>query len=188
MKPASIIFRGVPNKIIQRNLAAQVKRENLNVYVRCEKGGSMNQEAMLDYVADNFGLAESANSLEEGNGGVENTAKNMLIMDSHRAHITDKVKMLCKQNKLALAIIPGGYTPVLQPLDVGVNRSFKSKMRQKWTHWMWQAVKRDSNTPRNKAGKIKPPSRIQLCRWVHQCCSEVSTQVMANSFRKVFLG
>lgn len=66
MKPASIIFRGVPNKIIQRNLTAQVKRENLNVYVRCEKGGSMNQEAMLDYVADNFGLAESVDSLEEG--------------------------------------------------------------------------------------------------------------------------
>ena len=33
---------------------------------------------------------------------------------------------------MELAIIPGGLTKELQPLDVGVNRVFKVKLRAAW--------------------------------------------------------
>ena len=184
MKPARVIFKGVPNKRIQKSLAAQVMKEKLNLHVSCQKGGSMNEQAMEEYLQDNFGLPDHEQNSELIDSSGMMHAKSMLVMDSHRAHLTNKIKQLCKKNRLIPAIIPGGYTPVLQPLDVGVNRSFKTKMRHKWTKWIWDAVK----SKNSHAANIKPPSRIQLCRWVHESCNELSSRVISNSFRKVFIG
>jgi hypothetical protein len=63
----------------------------------------------------------------------------LLIMDSCKAHLTDGVKKLFK-NPAKIAVIPGGLTKVLQPLDLCVNRSFKPLIRKKWERCM---VKRD---------------------------------------------
>uniref|UniRef100_A0A1A8DN46 DDE-1 domain-containing protein n=1 Tax=Nothobranchius kadleci TaxID=1051664 RepID=A0A1A8DN46_NOTKA len=52
----------------------------------------------------------------------------MLICDSMRAHLTDAVKIQVKRMNTELTIIPGGLTKELQPLDIGMNRSFKAKV------------------------------------------------------------
>ena len=56
--------------------------------------------------------------------------RKMLVMDSHRSHMTDAVKTACKQHNIDIVMIPGGCTKYLQPLDLTVNRSFKSKLKQ----------------------------------------------------------
>ncbi|GFS75232.1 pogo transposable element with KRAB [Trichonephila clavipes] len=57
-------------------------------------------------------------------------SKGVLIMDSMRAHIKDSVKAEAKKNIGAeLSVTPGGLTTILQPLDISVNRSFKSHVR-----------------------------------------------------------
>ena len=53
----------------------------------------------------------------------------MLILDSFRGHLTDQVKHACDENNIVRAVIPGGLTPYCQPLDLTVNRSFKSLLR-----------------------------------------------------------
>jgi hypothetical protein len=40
-----------------------------------------------------------------------------------------------------LAIIPGRLTKKIQPLDLSVNKSFKSKLRSTWERWMMTGVK-----------------------------------------------
>ena len=57
-------------------------------------------------------------------------AKKLLIMDSAPAHKTEAVKQLCKRLNFDIAMIPGGLTDQLQPLDISVNRSFKSKFKK----------------------------------------------------------
>ena len=49
-------------------------------------------------------------------------------MDSFSAHKTDIVKQRFCEKKTDLAVIPGGLTSRLQPLDVSLNRSFKAKV------------------------------------------------------------
>jgi hypothetical protein len=56
--------------------------------------------------------------------------RNILIMDSFRGHLTQDVRDACQQSRAIPAIIPGGLTSHLQPLDLTVNRSFKSKLKQ----------------------------------------------------------
>jgi hypothetical protein len=84
--------------------------------------------------------------------------KSLLIMDSCRAHITDDTKrLLSKYSKLA--IIPGGLTKKIQPLDLSVNKSLKSKLCSTWERWMMTGVKNYT-----ESGKIKRVSYEEICR------------------------
>ena len=56
----------------------------------------------------------------------------LLVWDQFRAHKMEKVKEKLKTLKITQAMIPGGLTSVLQPLDVVINKPFKDRLRQKW--------------------------------------------------------
>jgi hypothetical protein len=49
--------------------------------------------------------------------------KTLLIMGSFSGHKTADVKNTCKDNNIGIMMIPGGYTGLLQPLDISVKRS-----------------------------------------------------------------
>jgi len=51
-----------------------------------------------------------------------------LVLDAFTAHRTDTVKRRFYRKNTDLAIIPGGLTSRLQPLDVLLNKSFKAKV------------------------------------------------------------
>jgi len=50
------------------------------------------------------------------------------VLDSFRGHTVDNVKNRLIEKNTNIAIIPGGCTSKLQPLDVSINKSFKSKV------------------------------------------------------------
>ena len=59
----------------------------------------------------------------------------MLVWDQFGAHLTDTIKARVK-SKTFQAVIPGGLTSILQPLDVVLNKPFKDRVREKWISWM----------------------------------------------------
>ncbi|EEC19228.1 POGO family transposase, putative [Ixodes scapularis] len=52
----------------------------------------------------------------------------MLVLDSFRGHIIDRVKKTVANAGCDLVIIPGGMTSILQPLDVVLNKPFKDRV------------------------------------------------------------
>ena len=57
--------------------------------------------------------------------------KTLLVLDSYAAHYTSEVrKHLEKYPNIHLAVIPGGLTPILQPLDFSVNAIFKRYIKE----------------------------------------------------------
>ena len=58
--------------------------------------------------------------------------RSILIWDMFRAYLTENVKNEASALKTDLAVIPGGLTSVLQPLDVGLNKPFKDRLKQGW--------------------------------------------------------
>ena len=50
--------------------------------------------------------------------------KSLLVWDSFKAHLTDKLKSQLKKGNSEYAVIPGGLTSIVQPLDVCVNKQF----------------------------------------------------------------
>jgi hypothetical protein len=97
-------------------------------------------------------------------------------MDSLKAHRTEKVKDRLKEVGLHYSIVPGGYTSKLQPLDVGIIKPFKDKIREYWGHWM----RGDS------LKKKKKPSYTTMCKWVSDAWKSVDRKVIVNSFKKAF--
>jgi len=51
-------------------------------------------------------------------------------MDSFRGHLTDPVKTRFNEKNTNFAVVPGGLTNKLQPLDVYIYKSFKNKVRK----------------------------------------------------------
>jgi DDE superfamily endonuclease len=55
----------------------------------------------------------------------------LLVLDAYAGHRTDDAKRLLQADNTDLAIIPGGMTSILQPLDVSINKPFKDRFKKK---------------------------------------------------------
>ena len=107
-----------------------------------------------------------------------NHEKSLLVWDSFRAHLTDEVKAALKQRKIDVAVIPGGLTPVLQPLDKCLNKPFKDSIRKKYLAWMISGP--FEYTP---SGKKKAPTRNLVLRWVNEAWQEIRAEMVVKSFK-----
>lgn len=103
----------------------------------------------------------------------------LLVCDQFRAHITESAKILAAELKTHLAVIPGGLTSQLQPLDVSINKPFKGFMREEWIKWI-EAPTHDF-TP---TGRMKRPSISTVCEWVKKSWQKVKTETIVKSFKK----
>jgi transposase-like protein len=104
--------------------------------------------------------------------------KSLLIYDSHRSHLTPEVKKIVEKYS-QLAVIPGGLTKKLQPLDLSANKSFKSKMRNKWEKWMVEGIHTFT-----KSGKMRRASYVDVCNWIVDSWKEVTPECIKNGFRR----
>ena len=103
----------------------------------------------------------------------------LLVWDQFRAHTTEATKKKLQQLKTKQAVIPGGLTSQLQPLDVCINKPFKGFVREEWGKWM--AAGNHDVTP---TGRIKRPSITQVCEWVKTSWDAVKEEVVVRSFKK----
>ena len=62
--------------------------------------------------------------------------RSLLVWDKFSAHLTEGVRKTLDDTKTDIAVIPGGLTSILQPLDVSLNKPFKDELRKRWTAWM----------------------------------------------------
>lgn len=95
-------------------------------------------------------------------------------MDSFRAHKTDSVKKELRKANADTAMIPGGCTSVLQPLDVSVNKVFKNLLRKSWVNFIQEEVailKEDSEH------RIRPPSKQKVVDWIGSAMEGLSTRI-----------
>ena len=60
---------------------------------------------------------------------LENT---LLIFDSTPIHFSLEVLKYLYNKEINYVLIPRGLTPILQPLDVSINKSFKEAMKHKY--------------------------------------------------------
>lgn len=103
----------------------------------------------------------------------------LLVMDSMRAHITDDVKDMLDTVNTTPAVIPGGMTKLLQPLDISVNRSFKIGMRARWEEWMTSGDKSFTKT-----GRLRRATYAEVAKWVLESYKEVKKSSILNGFRR----
>ena len=119
----------------------------------------------------------------------------LLVLDHFSAHLAETVAEKLSDGNTFSAVIPGGCTSVLQPLDVALNKPFKSHICNEWLKFMEQSVaaleqeQMESDDPfsseseselddgqrqnitelllrRTKPMAVKPASKQTLVNWV----------------------
>ncbi|KAF4794609.1 hypothetical protein TURU_099141 [Turdus rufiventris] len=94
-----------------------------------------------------------------------------------RAHRTERVKDIVKKMKSELAVIPGGMTKELQPLDIGIICSFKAKVQLLWEKWMMKGE--HSYT---KTGRLRRASYATACQWILSAWGKVTATTIIRGF------
>ncbi|GBB83249.1 hypothetical protein RclHR1_01000005 [Rhizophagus clarus] len=137
------------------------------VIIRANKKGWMNENEMLYWIENVWAKRERFSN-----------PQSLLVLDSFSAHIVDSIKRRFGEKKTNIAIIPRGLTSRLQPLDVSVNKSFKSKMRRYYNEWMAETIKELTPT-----GKFRRPSYETVAHWVKDSWDAVDVNLIQRSFK-----
>ena len=112
-------------------------------------------------------------------GGLTRT-KSLLVWDSFSVHLMESIKSILKtDSNTDIAVIPGGLTSVIQPLDVCLNKPFKDKLRQKWTSWISEGEKAFT-----AGGNMRAASLPVVAEWVKSSWNEVGNDMVEKSFKK----
>ena len=106
----------------------------------------------------------------------------LLVFDNFRAHSTDNVVDSFTKNKLKFLHLPPNCTPIIQPLDVGVNAGFKKRIRDKFTDWpvdQFDDVVYQKGTKSEKFHKAA--SVDQLLGWIIKSWDETTNETIQKS-------
>lgn len=158
-----------------------LKRKNMpknetfpsDVVVRVQEKGWMTSDLMLDWIEVVWKQRPGASL-----GAPEGT-KSMLVLDAFRGHLTPEVKEELGGCNCDLVVVPGGMTPVLQPLDVSINKPFKENLRQEYEDWI-----RNPDRKKTPTGRLQKASASTVAMWISDAWKRVRPEVVVKSFKK----
>jgi len=103
----------------------------------------------------------------------------LLVCDHFKTHVTESTKRLATKLKMHLAVIPGGLTSQLQPLDISVNKPFQGFMHEEWAKWIEAPT--HHITPK---GRVKRSLISNVCEWVKNSWQRVKSETIVKSLKK----
>ncbi|PFX12576.1 Pogo transposable element with KRAB domain [Stylophora pistillata] len=125
-----------------------------------------------------FGVSES--NVRLWRKSKENLKKMPRLKRANReAHVTERVKTALTRENTNLAVIPGGLTSILQPLDVSLNKPFKDGVRKRWMEWMAEGIHEFT-----ASGRQKKPSEELILSWIAGAWQDISEEMIESSFLK----
>ena len=117
-----VIFKGVPiGNIVQKELP---QLNPTSIYA-CQGAAWMDKHCMLIWVNQILGLYLVMNPPPPG-------VQPVILLDSYQCHMMALVVSKISALGVEVIHIPGGCTGLCQQLDIGMNRPFKSCIRQLW--------------------------------------------------------
>jgi hypothetical protein len=100
-----------------------------------------------------------------------------LILDACHVHMMGNVVNCIQSLGIEVIHIPAGCTYLCQPVDIGINETIKTVMREKWEDWML-----DGDGLVN--GAAKEPTRKVVAEWVLEAYNSIPNQTAKNAWLK----
>ena len=95
----------------------------------------------------------------------------LLIMAGCRVHRMKGINDRLSELGVQVELLPPGCTGLLQPVNVGINRTFKAVMRSQWEDWI------QHTNFKQKA------SWFEMSTWVLHAISKLNTKLCENSWK-----
>ncbi len=162
-----IIFKGKPNGLIARRKLPTL--DPTSIYA-CQDEAWMDERCMLTWVDEVFHAYLVANPPLEG-------MQPVLLLDSYRCHMMASVVSRIEAMGVHVIHIAGSCTGLTQPLDVGINRSFKAHCRRMWEEWLVDLLE--------TTNEVRDAIREEVSEWAVAVFWELDgSRILRNSWRK----
>ena len=162
LKPL-IIFKGARNgRIVQREFP---NYDNDMIYL-CQANAWMDEDAMLVWVGQVL------------RPHIESAPPDVLpiiFLDSYRCHMMASVVSKIQDLGVEVEHIPGGCTALCQPVDIGINKPLKNRLRDQWEDWMIDEGLANGTT--------SPPTRENIVQWTRYAVANISSEIVKNAWR-----
>jgi hypothetical protein len=101
----------------------------------------------------------------------------ILVLDAYLVHMMGSIVNRIQSLGIEVLHIPAGCTYLCQPVDVGINKTIKCGMREKWEDWMLEG---DGIVN----GVAKEPTRKQVAEWLLDVYNNIPKETGRNAWRK----
>ena len=163
--PLMIVYKAKPNGRIFRDFTDATKGYPAGCFYTCQENAWMDESIMLQWV-DSV-LQPYVATAPPG-------IVPLLFLDSYKCHLMSSVVSRIQDLGIEVNHIPGGCTGLTQPVDVGINKPLKNRIRHKWEEYML--------TEGLLHNRTKPPTRQQLASWCIDSMKEMDEQIVKNAW------
>jgi hypothetical protein len=99
----------------------------------------------------------------------------ILFLDSFKVHLFGSIADAIQGLGVELKIIPPGCTGLVQPINVGINKPFKAKMRKIYTEWLLE---------QDVDAAIPSASRLDVSAFILEAVKSIKQETIVNSWCK----
>ena len=163
-----IIFKGSPKSRFFNSLKEVECVKNKLVFIQCNKTGWPTAEIMKCFM---FNVIEKYISKH-----LFDKSQSLIVLDKAPIHTSEEVIKYYKKGNKKLVFIPSGLNPVLQPLEITVNKLFKNGIKYLYIQHMIK---------NGKAEKLKL-KRKDLIQWIFEVWyneSIITSNCIINTFK-----
>ena len=157
-----------PMVIFKRKTLPKVANKR-GVVIAAQENGWMDAERMKTWIEKVW---------RSRRGGL-GRRRSLPVCDMFEAHVTESMKTALTRENTNLAVIPGGLTLILQPLDVSLNKPFKDGVRKRWMEWMAEGIHEFT-----ASGRQKKLSEELILSWIAGAWQDISEEMIESSFLK----
>ena len=98
----------------------------------------------------------------------------VILLDHYRFHMMESVVSTIQDLGCDVEYIPGGFIGLAQPVDVGIGKPLKNRVRRHWEDWMLNTGDANAAT--------KAPSRQRVAQWCIDSLNDLGTNIIKNSW------
>ena len=163
-----LIFKGTANgRIVKRDMPGW---DNTFLYA-CQSNAWMDERCMLLWVE--LCLKPHVATIPTG-------IIPIIFLDSYRCHMMASVVDAIQELGVEVEHIPGGCTCLCQPVDVGINKPFKKRIRDLWQTWMMGDMSQGTTTV-----TVSAPTRELIRDWCIDAYNQMQseTNIIKNAWR-----
>lgn len=110
----------------------------------------------------------------------------LLLIDSDGPHVKLANSKKYEKLNVFIKLIPPGFTPLLQPLDVAVNKYFQTTYNDMYNNYISDAI--SDKVLQTKSGKPKNPSHGMISDWVHVWATNFPKENIVKAFTCCVIG
>ena len=162
--PPFLVFKGAAGGRIVKN---EFKTYPQDMFYACQVNAWMDERCMelwIDLVLKPY-VATAPDGIVP-----------ILFLDSYRCHMMASIVGKIEDLGVEVVHIPGGCTGLCQPVDIGINKPFKTRVRVSWEEWMLE-------DPNRLINQTRPPTRKNIADWCSAAMKITPEQMIRNAWR-----